>query len=88
MRVLYSLGYKYSFWHNVDKLTDANDRAAEILQEIGMTERASVPAGLCASVRCRLQSAFFAATSRPAMRQRSASSHRSPDRLAEDHDRK
>ncbi|MGH1359788.1 MAG: ABC transporter ATP-binding protein [Burkholderiaceae bacterium] len=44
--VLYSLGYKYSFWHNVDKLTDANDRAAEILAEIGMTARAEVPAGV------------------------------------------
>lgn len=44
--VLYSLGYKYSFWHNVDKLADANDRAAQILQEIGMTARADVPAGV------------------------------------------
>jgi len=44
--VLYSLGYKYSFWHNVDNLRDANERAAQILEEIGMTARAEVPAGV------------------------------------------
>ncbi|MFK7964192.1 MAG: ABC transporter ATP-binding protein [Burkholderiaceae bacterium] len=44
--VLYSLGYKYSFWHNVDNLKDANERAAQILDEIGMTARAEVPAGV------------------------------------------
>ena len=44
--VLYSLGYKYSFWHNVDNLRDANDRAAQILDEIGMTARAQIPAGV------------------------------------------
>ncbi len=44
--VLYSLGYRYSFWHNVDKLDDANQRAMQILDEIGMTPRAMVPAGV------------------------------------------
>lgn len=44
--VLYSLGYKYSFWHNVDNLVDANERAAAILDEIGMTARSQVPAGV------------------------------------------
>lgn len=44
--VLYSLGYKYSFWHNVDNQHDANERAAQILEEIGMTARAQVPAGV------------------------------------------
>jgi len=44
--VLYSLGYRYSFWHNVDRLRDANERAAQILHEIGMTARAEVPAGV------------------------------------------
>ncbi len=44
--VLYALGYKYSFWRDVDNLRDANERAAAILEEIGMTARAAVPAGV------------------------------------------
>ena len=44
--VLWSLGYKYSFWHNVDSLKDVNERTAEILDEIGMTARAEIPAGV------------------------------------------
>ena len=44
--VLWSLGYKYSFWHNVDNLKDVNDRTVEILEEIGMQARAQIPAGV------------------------------------------
>ncbi len=44
--LLYSMGYRYSFWHNVDKLDDVNHRAMQILEEINMTRRASVPAGV------------------------------------------
>ena len=44
--VLWSLGYKYSFWHNVDNLKDVNDRTVEILEEIGMQARAHIPAGV------------------------------------------
>ena len=44
--VLWSLGYKYSFWHNVDNLKDVNDRTVEILDEIGMQARAQIPAGV------------------------------------------
>jgi branched-chain amino acid transport system ATP-binding protein len=44
--VLWSLGYKYSFWHNVDNLKDVNDRTVEILDEIGMQARAHIPAGV------------------------------------------
>lgn len=44
--VLWHLGYRYSFWHNVRKLTDANDRADAILQQIGLAERAQFPAGM------------------------------------------
>jgi len=44
--VLWSLGYKYSFWHNVDNLKDVKERASEILEEIGMTARAHIPAGV------------------------------------------
>lgn len=44
--VLWAMGYKYSFWHNVDKLTDVNERTSEVLEEIGMAERALIPAGV------------------------------------------
>jgi branched-chain amino acid transport system ATP-binding protein len=44
--VLWSLGYKYSFWHNVDNLKDVNDRTGEILEEIGLQARAQIPAGV------------------------------------------
>jgi branched-chain amino acid transport system ATP-binding protein len=44
--VFWSLGYKYSFWRRVEKLADANARAAEIIERIGLTSRASVPAGI------------------------------------------
>lgn len=44
--VLWHLGYRYSFWHNTRKLNDANDRAAAILQQIGLHERREFPAGM------------------------------------------
>jgi branched-chain amino acid transport system ATP-binding protein len=44
--VLWHLGYRYSFWHNVRRLKDANDRADAILREIGLAERRLMPAGL------------------------------------------
>ncbi len=44
--VLWAMGYQYSFWHNVDKLEDVNLRTAEVLEEIGMTARAHIPAGV------------------------------------------
>ncbi len=43
---LYSLGYKYSFWHALSGLADARDRADEILELIGMRARREVKAGL------------------------------------------
>jgi len=42
--VLWHLGYRYSFWHNMRKLKDANDRAMAILQQIGLADRAMLPA--------------------------------------------
>ncbi|PJI43836.1 ABC transporter ATP-binding protein [Ferrovibrio sp.] len=42
--VLWHLGYRYSFWHNTRKLKDANDRAMAILQQIGLADRAQLPA--------------------------------------------
>ena len=44
--VLWSLGYKYSFWHSLAKLRDARLRAAEVLDLIGLRRRADVAAGM------------------------------------------
>jgi branched-chain amino acid transport system ATP-binding protein len=44
--VLWSLGYRYCFWRNVDKLDDAGRRATATLEEIGLDARRDVPAGV------------------------------------------
>ena len=44
--VLWSLGYKYSFWQQVGRLRDANEKTDQILEEIGLAERARIPAGV------------------------------------------
>jgi branched-chain amino acid transport system ATP-binding protein len=44
--VLWSLGYKYSFWRNLNKLRDAQQRAEEVLQRIGLKRRRNIAAGL------------------------------------------
>jgi branched-chain amino acid transport system ATP-binding protein len=44
--VLWPMGYKYAFWRSVDRLADANERAMKIVEEIGLTARAQVPAGI------------------------------------------
>ncbi len=51
--VLWSLGYKYSFWRFVDRLRDANERAEEVLDLIGLAARRETPAGIltCAGQR-------------------------------------
>jgi len=43
---LWALNYRYSFWHDVDRLDDANARSRQILQDIGLAGRADVPAGV------------------------------------------
>ena len=43
--VLWSLGYKYSFWNFVDRRRDLKERTEEVLEQIGMTARRDVPAG-------------------------------------------
>jgi branched-chain amino acid transport system ATP-binding protein len=40
--VLWSLGYKYSFWKFLANLTDANDRAEEVLEMIKLDRRRDV----------------------------------------------
>jgi branched-chain amino acid transport system ATP-binding protein len=44
--VLWSLGYKYSFWHRLNGLKDAQARAEAVLEQIGMTRRRDTHAGL------------------------------------------
>lgn len=44
--VLWSLGYRYSFWRFVDRLKDANQRAEEVMELIGLGARRGTPAGI------------------------------------------
>jgi branched-chain amino acid transport system ATP-binding protein len=43
--VLWSLGYRYSFWQRLNALTDAEDRAEEVLARIGLRRRRNIAAG-------------------------------------------
>ena len=44
--VLWSLGYKYSFWHRLGGLKDANRRAEEVMESIGLKQRRDTLAGV------------------------------------------
>ncbi|MDB5854219.1 MAG: transporter ATP-binding protein [Herminiimonas sp.] len=44
--VLWSLGYKYSFWHRLNGLKDAHERAEAVLEQIGLKRRRNAAAGL------------------------------------------
>jgi branched-chain amino acid transport system ATP-binding protein len=44
--VLWSLGYRYSFWHRVGGLRPVRERAEEIVERIGMAKRRDRPAGV------------------------------------------
>jgi branched-chain amino acid transport system ATP-binding protein len=44
--VLWSLGYRYAFWRNLNKLADAEERAEQILGRIGLKRRRQTLAGL------------------------------------------
>ena len=44
--VLWSLGYKYSFWHRVSKLQEVRARSEEILESINLAHRRDTLAGL------------------------------------------
>ncbi|WP_136420441.1 ABC transporter ATP-binding protein [Herbaspirillum sp. ST 5-3] len=44
--VLWSLGYKYSFWHRLNGLKDAHERAEQVLEQIGLKRRRDSLAGL------------------------------------------
>ena len=44
--VLWSLGYRYSFWQRVSALPDARARSEQIVQKIGLHKRRDRPAGV------------------------------------------
>ena len=44
--VLWSLGYKYSFWQRLGGLADARERAEAVLEQIGLQRRRNTPAGV------------------------------------------
>jgi branched-chain amino acid transport system ATP-binding protein len=44
--VLWTLGYRYSFWHLLDGLRDVRARAEEALELTGLTRRRDTPAGI------------------------------------------
>ena len=43
---LWSLGYRYSFWHRLGALRDAKRRAEETMEAIGLARRRDTPAGV------------------------------------------
>ena len=43
---LWAMGYKYSFWHSIDRLADVRARTEEILTEINLLDRWRMPAGV------------------------------------------
>jgi branched-chain amino acid transport system ATP-binding protein len=44
--VLWSLGYRYSFWQGVDRLRDARERTEVVLEQIHLSARRHVAAGV------------------------------------------
>ena len=44
--VLWSLGYKYSFWQSLNSLRDAHERAQQVLEEIGLQRQRDVSAAM------------------------------------------
>jgi branched-chain amino acid transport system ATP-binding protein len=44
--VLWSLGYRYAFWRALSKLTDARERAEEVMERIGLVRRRNTFAGV------------------------------------------
>ncbi|MEX3011818.1 ABC transporter ATP-binding protein [Hoeflea sp. TYP-13] len=44
--LLYTMGYKYSFWHLVDRQPKLTERAEEILEQINLSDRRNLLAGV------------------------------------------
>ena len=45
---LWSLGYRYAFWRNVERLADVRQRTEDILTQINLLDRRDMPAGVLA----------------------------------------
>jgi branched-chain amino acid transport system ATP-binding protein len=43
---LWSLGHKYAFWRSIDRLRDVRNRSQWLMEQIGLTGRRDVPAGV------------------------------------------
>jgi len=43
---LWAMGYKYSFWRNIERLADVRQRTEQILTEINLLDRWRTPAGV------------------------------------------
>ena len=43
---LWSLGHKYAFWRSIDRLRDVRERSQWLMEQIGLTARRDVPAGV------------------------------------------
>jgi len=43
--LLWSMGFRYSFWHICDRKKKLNERASQVAERIGMAGRALMPAG-------------------------------------------
>jgi branched-chain amino acid transport system ATP-binding protein len=44
--VLWTTGHRYAFWKNIDRLPEVRQRTAQILEDIHLTDKRDVPAGL------------------------------------------
>jgi branched-chain amino acid transport system ATP-binding protein len=44
--LLWSMGYRYSFWHLVDSAADVRERAEVVVEQLNLTARRHVPAGM------------------------------------------
>lgn len=44
--LMWAKNYKYSFWHLVDREHDLNHNTAQVIEEIGLTSRQHIPAGV------------------------------------------
>jgi branched-chain amino acid transport system ATP-binding protein len=44
--LLWSQGYKYSFWHRLSRLKDVNRLAGQVIEQICLAKRRDVPAGM------------------------------------------
>ena len=62
---LWTLGYRYAFWRNVEKLADARARTEEILDQVNLLDRWNMPAGSLAYAEQRALEIGLAIASNP-----------------------